>query len=311
MPSIELSRTPRPADQQAVKELFYAMPMMERGTPIMTEMLWVLLGQQDLGSRVKILPDYCYHIFEVLQKTYFKGYPLLSETVLVMDQPGMALAKTVEQAKKVMRIDWRNMGKLLGIAARCIRYAELEAADELEKDGFGDLSPEKTQELYRVIFGQQWVEANLAVITNETMDKTFVRVLHQHLSKWVGTIQEVQPKMDEAACQWSPAAMVAFSEGFTAGLTSFLDVDGQLAGETGRSGIYTFLLLAWPEIKAMLEAEPRRTLTDLHEWMKPFMRQGLTAYIEIDTLRDVCAPPPSGIGLALRPLKKIGSSPSA
>jgi len=96
--------------------------------------------------------------------------------------------------------------------------------------------------------------------------------------------------------------MAEFNAGMAEGMTSFLDLEGQLTSESSRFGIYTFLLLVWPEIKAMLDANPKKTLNDLLEWMKPFMRLGITAYIEIDTLRDVCAPPPSGIGLSLRPL---------
>jgi hypothetical protein len=103
--------------------------------------------------------------------------------------------------------------------------------------------------------------------------------------------------------------MIEFSEGFSEGLNGFLDVQGEMVGGSPRSGIYDFLLVAWPEIKAMLESAPeKRTLTDLHEWMKPFMRAGVTAYIEIETLRDVCAPSPSGIGLVMRPLKSRPSS---
>jgi len=41
----------------------------------------------------------------------------------------------------------------------------------------------------------------------------------------------------------------------------------------------------------------------LHEWLQPFMRRDVITTIDIETLRDVCAPPPSGIGLSLRPLK--------
>ena len=93
----------------------------------------------------------------------------------------------------------------------------------------------------------------------------------------------------------------------TEGLKSLLDESGQPKGASNRSGIYSFLLLAWPEIKVMLEANPKRTLTDLHEWLQPYMRRDLMTYIEIETLRDVCAPPPSGIGLSLRPLKKASA----
>lgn len=106
--------------------------------------------------------------------------------------------------------------------------------------------------------------------------------------------------------------MIELNEGVAEGMTSFMDENRQFTGESGRAGIYFFLLLAWPEIKVMLEAEPRKTLTDLHEWMEPFMRVGMTTYIEIETLRDVCAPPAqNGIGLSLRPLKNLPPKSSA
>jgi hypothetical protein len=311
MPQIEMTRAPSPADKQTVKELFYARPMMERGKPILSEMTWVLLGRHDLKGHKKILPDYCYNIFDVFQRTYFKGFPLISETVLVINQAGLESAKTIEQAKKVLRLDWKNMGRMFGIAARCFRFAELESADDMKLEGFGDSTPDKTKELVTVIFGRQWVEENLAMITKEPVEKILAGMLNQYLASWITGLQAIQPKFDALAYQWSPAAMSAFNEGFTEGLKCFMDVDGHLAGESSRSGIYVFLLLAWPEIKAMLESDPKKTLSDLHEWMKPFMRVGLTAFIEINTLRDVCATPPSGIGLSLRPFKSRRSNSSA
>ena len=42
------------------------------------------------------------------------------------------------------------------------------------------------------------------------------------------------------------------------------------------------------------------------------MRVGVTTYLDIDKLRDICAPPSGGgIGLSLRPLKSRLSLPSA
>jgi hypothetical protein len=301
MRKIELSRAPSPADEQTVKEFFYAMPLIERGRPILAEMIWAISGRSDSARPEKILPDYCHHIFDVFQKTYFKGFPLLGETVLVTNPAGLKAAKTIEAAKKVVRLDWKNLGKLFGIGARGVRFVELESADDLKNDG-GAVKPDKTEELFTLILGRKWVEENRAMVTSEPAEIIFNRMLNEFLAPNIASFQAMQPRINEGAYQWSPAAMLEFNAGFTEGLDSFLTVDGQLAGESARSGIYGFLLLAWPEIKVMLEASPKKTLRDLHEWMQPFMRVGLTAYLEIDALRDVCAPPPSGIGLSLRPL---------
>jgi hypothetical protein len=311
MSKIEISRAPRLADKQTGKEFFYGMPMIERGKPLVSEMLWVLLERRDWETHEKVLPDYCYNIFDVFQKTYFKGFPLFSETLVVIDQAGLKSAKTVEQTKKVLRINWKNMGRLFGMAARCIRFAEMETANGQDGDEFGDLTPEKTKELFTLICGRVWVENDLPVVNGGTVDEKLAALLNQYLAPWLAKLQAMHPKMNGLARTWSPAAMLQFHEGLAEGMEAFMNTDGRLVGESSRSGIYGFLLLAWPEVKAMLESTPKKTLSDLHEWMKPFMRVGITTYIEIETLRDVCAPPPSGIGLSLRPLKVRSAKSSA
>ena len=83
MAQIEMTREPSPADKQTVKELFYAIPMMERGKPIVPEMIWVLQGCPELERHERILPDYCYNIFDVLRRTLFRGLPLLDRKSVV------------------------------------------------------------------------------------------------------------------------------------------------------------------------------------------------------------------------------------
>jgi len=294
------------SDKETVRELFYAVSLVERGKPIFSELIWVLVGGKDLDQHGKTLPDYCYNIFEVFRKTYFKGFPFLSETVQVTSQAELESAKTIEAAKKVVRLDWKNLGRIFGIAARCFRYAELEAGDDLKSDEIDD-----PQKICTMVFGKQWVMENQAKIISESLEHLFSEALKQLIEPQMVVLETMRPKWEALAYQWSPAAMVEFNEGMAEGINGFLDENGLLAGESRRSGIYGFLLLAWPEINAMLQSSPKKTLSDLHEWMQPFMRVGLTAYHEIDTLRDVCAPPPSGIGLSLRPLKSRRSKSSA
>lgn len=303
MAQTDSNLSPTLSDNRAVKEIFYAMPLLERGKPLFTELQWVLLERPHLESHKKILPDYCYNIFDVFKKTYFKNFPLFSESVLVTDPAGLKSAKTAEQAKKVIRIDWKNIGRLFGIAAQCIRFAEMESANDLAGSDFNDLTPAKVEELFTVIFGRSWVAQNQTMLASEPVDQIFAKMLNQYLASWINDLKDINPTFENLAWHWGPAAMIAFSEGFAEGLTSFMDVDGQLVGQSDRAGLYGFLLVVWPEIEAMLEASPKKTLPDLHEWMKPFMRVGITTYIGIETLRDVCEPPPRGIGLSLRPLK--------
>ena len=308
----DLRREPNESDRIAVRDIFYQIPILQRGEPIVLEMLWVLLGRQNPEQHKDLLPDYCYNILDVFRKTYFKGFPLLSETVLVTDQAGLVAAKSVEAAKKVVRLDWRNLGKLVGIGTRCVRFAELEAKDELDNEGFAKLTPEKVMRLFTLVCGNKWVAENQSKLEAEVTETILTELLNQHIASWITKIPAMLPKWNSLAYQWSAAAVAEFHAGVAEGTNCFLDVKGKLAGESGRSGIYVFLLLVWPEIRAMLESRPRKTLTDLHKWMQPFMRAGLTAYIEISTLRDVCAPPSQfGIGLRLRTLSARSARQSA
>ena len=296
---IRSNREPNLADKQMVRELFYAAPLIERGKPVQAELLWVLLGRQNPEQHQKILPDYCYNIFDVAQKTVFKAFPLLSDTLLVMDPVGAESAKTIEAAKKVIRLDWRNLGRITGLALRCIRFAQLEAKESIDED----LTPDKARELYGIVFGRRWVEENEAKILVESPGKLMSEMFNQYLASWVATFERQKPYFESLAYQWSPEAMIQFNEGLAEGMTAFLTWDGQLAGESRRAGTYGFLILMWPEIKGLLEAEPKATVTDLHEWMQPFVRLGMVTDLSIEQLQDVCEPPPKGIGLSLRPLK--------
>ncbi len=107
-----MTRAPSSADKHMVREVFYTTPFIERGQPFLPEMLWVLQGRQDLERHQKSLPEYCYNIFDVFQRTYFKGFPLLSETVQVIDPAGLETARTTEAVKKVLRLDWKNLGRM-------------------------------------------------------------------------------------------------------------------------------------------------------------------------------------------------------
>jgi len=279
------------------------MPLVERLNPLLDELLWVLLGRPDPEHRKKTLPDYCYSIFDVFEKTFFKGFPLLSETVQITDEAAFQSGKTIEDAKKALQLNWKNLGRLYGIVLRCIRFAELEAKSDVEHEIFYGLTPDEVSQFFTMIFGRQWVETNRARIVAEAPGKIMADMLNQYIASRVATLREMEPKWNALAFQWGPEAMEQFHAGMAEGMASFLDETGHFVGESGRAGIYSFLLLVWNEIKAMQESIPGKTLTDLHKWMQPFMRVGMVTYIEIDTLRDVCAPPSQfGIGLQMRKL---------
>ena len=309
--SNEIVREPSESDWKTAKEFFYTMPVLERRRPVRAELLRVLLGCPDPDQHQKLLPDYCYNIFEVLRKTTFKVFPLASDIMFVKDQAALASAKTVDDAKKAVRVDWRNLGRAFGVGLRCMQVAESEAIKEFGGDGADKLTPTEAKELLTMNLGRRWVEENQAKIMAESPGKIMAEILNQEVASSLADIRKWEPHFNLLGFQWGPEALIQFKEGMAEGLAGFLDAKRQFVGECGRAGIYGFLTLAWPEIRTMLESDPRKTVTDLHEWMQPFMRVGFVTFMEEDTLRQVCAPPPRGIGLSLRPFKSALAHASA
>lgn len=293
----------QPKDKETIKHFFYQVPLIQRAKPLIGELIWTLQDRPNLDTHKNVLPDYCYDVMDVFKRTLFKAFPLLTDTIYVMNQAWLETAKNVEEAKKTVRVDWRNLGRLSGLGIRCARFAELEAQDKLKEDGFDKLSPDEIRDFCMIVFGREWVTTNEAVILAVTPDQLFARMLQDYLQTWLDKFKTLTPQFSNLAYQWSPEALAEFNAGMAEGMTSFLRSDGELKAVGNRFGIYSFLVLMWPEIQAMLDANPKKTVPDLHEWLQPFIRREMVANITVEALRDICEPPPRGIGLSLRPLK--------
>lgn len=251
-----------------------------------------------LASCKNALPEYCYNIFDKVRSTSLAILPKLSETISG-DFDLATKCKTVEEAKKVLKIDWFRLGRLFGFGIRSKRLVQLETEDELKRDGLFDDNPEKQKKAIELLIGKRPEQESSAVSVGAKLHEMLKSSTEPEFEK----IDSGLKYFGQVAYQWGSDAMENFSKGIAEGLAGFIDENGQLVGETNRSPTYWFLLLAWPEIKELQASQPRKTVTDLHNWMLPFMRFGFTSLIDVETLRDVCTPPPSGIGLSLRPLK--------
>jgi hypothetical protein len=296
------------SNKQFVAAFYRRIPAMERLASVNSE-LTRYMSPPDASKAVESsLPDYCYHIFEKFRRTYFKEYPNISETI-TGNIEGLSACQDVEQAKRLVKIDWLRLGKLFGIGLRGKRFVEMEAEPSLTCDGMIGRAA-NDEELSLIIDGAKLpkdLDGSCIRDVGTILEKTLKDNSASHLDKLAGGLE----RFGRLAYLWGSDALADFNRGLAAGLNGFMDEDGQLTGETPRANLYWFLLLAWPEIKPMLESEPKKTMTDLHDWMLPFMRHGITSLSDVETLRDVCAPPPSGIGLSLRPLKNRSSRASA
>jgi hypothetical protein len=287
-------------DRNTFKKFLREKSYLERWLPVAFEQLriWGAFANQSQH----LLPAYCYNIFAIHRRTYFKAIPAIGESVTVADKEKLAACKTVEEAKPFVKIKFRSLGKSVGFTVRGVRFFHMEVGPSLEKEGLLDLPPDEAAEVQELVVGKHWQRPIKAFFKSRKIGHGTKRIRKYFTTLFLaGT--GVSPDFSMFAYQWGNEAMIEFSLGFAEGMQGLLDENGGLAGESPRANIYNFLLLAWPEIKEMLESKPRKTITDLHNWMTPFMRLGVVNQIDLDYLRDVCAPPSqSGIGLQLRPL---------
>ena len=287
------------------------MPVTRRLATVHTELTWYLTREANPVAHKKCLPDYCYNIFEKIRRTFFKAFPNFGETItLTGDSEALKACKTIEDAKRVVKIDWVRLGTVIGIGIRGMRFVEKEAENTLKREGVWGLVPKNGVAGLALVFDQSRLKKMSKACGTQDVGRGLEQILKENTAPHIENMPGMIQTLCQLAYQWGSDALAKLNEGVAIGLKEFLDEEGQPVNESVRSNIYEFLLLAWPEIKEMLEAKPKKTVGDLHKWMLPFMRRDMCNLVGPDYLRDVCAPMPSGIGLALRPLSARSARPS-
>jgi hypothetical protein len=296
------------ADKKIVEALFRQIPVTERLASVHSELTWYLTQEANPVAHEKCLPDYCYNIFEKLKRTCFKALPKFSDTIVLIGDPeALAACKTIEDAKRVVRIDWVRLGTMIGFAIRGKRFVEMEAENVLKREGVWGLVPKNGASGMALVFDPSRLKKMAQGGGIQDVGRGLQQILKENAEPHIGNMRGRIETLAQLAYQWGPEALAKLNKGVAIGLKEFLDEEGRPVCESVRENVYEFLLLAWPEIKGMLESNPRKTVTDLHAWMLPFMREGMCTLIDVETLRDVCAPMPGGIGLKLRPLSSRSS----
>jgi hypothetical protein len=296
------------ADQKVIADFYKRMPLMSRLDSVKSEWIRHFASKQESEPPERRLPGYCYNIFEKFGRTTLNGFPKLEETI-TGDIAGLASCKDVEQAKRLIKIDWVRFGRLFGILIRQERFVKTDWEGQVQREGlFSNEAP--VGDLTWLVEGSKWpLNQDSSGVLN--VGKFFAEGLKTETSPhFEGLFVRVE-YYARLAYLWGCDALADMCRGMASGLTGFLDETGQFVGVNNRENLYWFLLIAWPEIKEMLESKPRKTVPDLYEWMLPFIRERLPGDVSLEILRGACAPPPSGIGLSLRPLKSRRSKSSA
>jgi hypothetical protein len=269
-----------------LRKILLRKSFMERWEPVTNELAWVIGGRPNEEQHQKILPDYCYNIFDLHKRTIYKVYAPISEVVTIKDKERAATCKTIEEAKQIMTIDWEKLGSVFAMGERGMMFFENEAEPMLKKEGLLDLTPEQDEKIYKLIFGDRWMKKKIAEIQAMELDKPLEEIIEKHLTSLEETTKKAVPEWHQKALEWEPDAVTKFHAGVAKGSDGFLDKNGELKGE-GKIKLrdtYEFLLFAWPEIKEMMRAKPAKTRNHLWEWLRPF---SYARWIEIQDLEQL------------------------
>jgi hypothetical protein len=68
---------------EKLRKLLREQSFMERWEPVGQELKWVISGRSDAKSRQKILPEYCYNIFDLYTRTILKSISPMRDGVQV------------------------------------------------------------------------------------------------------------------------------------------------------------------------------------------------------------------------------------
>ena len=258
----------------------------------MKEMNWVIVGRPNAADHKMVLPEYCYHIFDLYSRTIYKPFSPISEVVTITDKERAATAQTVEEARAAMKIDWDKMGSVFSMGERAMMFFENEAEPLLKREGLLDLPKEKDDELFRLLFGERWMKAKLAEFQALDKDKPVEEIIEKQATALEEKIKKVVPEWHQKAREWEPGATTKFHTGAAKGSAGFLDQGGELHGEKKikLKNTYEILLTCWPEIDAMIKADPPKRMEDLWNWLTPFSHVYWIEIQDLDQLVSVARP---------------------
>jgi hypothetical protein len=276
--------------QEKLRKMLFHKAFLERWESVQTETKWVITGCPDEKHHQKILPDYCYKILELQKRTIYKLMSPVSEVIRFKNKSRALKAKTIADAKKVMSIDWEKLGAVFSLGERCQTFFEKEVETFIKRDGLTKLKKRHEAELYRMMFGNTWLEKKLAEIRARNAGKLVEEAIENEFAKLKNTTQKAVAEWHEKAREWDVKAVTNYHTGVVKGSSGFIDKDGELKGEKKIKlrNTYEILLLAWPEIDEMLKADPPKTRNQLWDWLKTFSHVYWIEIQDLEQLNRLC-----------------------
>ena len=191
----------KPACKEPIRELLVRKPLIERVGPVLADLLWTIQGEKRAGRGGKPLPAYCYNIFKIMRKTYFKILP---------ESERLAPCGSKEQ-------DWNALGKVVGAGLRCLSFGEFDLEGILKGESLP--AKERADLLGAISAIPAWLNGNgSADAPGAPMASRFVKGSDQ---LWEACLASQQ-----SACRSGCEPLLQLNKAIDKGLRGFVDESG-------------------------------------------------------------------------------------
>lgn len=195
------------------------------------------------------LPEWCHNIADELTTTVFKG--------------------VVTFAPRGGKYHARNCGQMVGFFIRAAHFYWRDVPAKLELEGLNNLTPEKKKKLEKAV---GW---DVAMSWASKQSGKQIKTKKQLLNFWTSRTRQfifrtirITWRLARFALQQPLEEVFQFLSGIPEGFKSFLKTDGEFARTGKRTEVFLVLLMYWPEIEEMRQAQPRVTRKFLLDWLE-------------------------------------------
>lgn len=177
--------------------------------------------------------------------------------------------KLVEAAPAKDKFDARGYGRIVGMLLRGASFWFKDVPAQLQAEGLLNLTP-KQEEKIEKMSGMEQVfpvasEHFKQPITNET---ELLAAGEKYLEAKAEELMTGGLSVLQYLAQRPVAEQYEFLCGIPEGFAMVINPNGEFAGKRGRYETYLLLLMSWPEIVEMQQAQPPKTRRDLLDWLE-------------------------------------------
>lgn len=176
----------------------------------------------------------------------------------------------------------RKSGQMVGFFIRAAHFYWKDAPASLKRNGLDNLSKEQKKKLDKAVGWEVGMVQASQLTGRQIKNKTqLFKFVSGRFSRFVMDTFKVSWRLTKYALKQPVEDVLQFLSGLPEGFKCFLKTDGEFAKTGKRTDIFLILLMYWPEIEEMRQAQPPVTRKFLLTWLE---KQEGKSLCESDTI---------------------------